>query len=402
MADKKSSQYQDERRRVIADLLGYFYSNANYPPTEDFELEHEAALRLDIFDDLQREDLIKIFLDSRFGFHLRLYIDSDFWEIDRKTIDQIWPALQEWRRTKRDAHLEVEALIAARPKLKGMSLDRALHLLNQLGLISGQTVNDQPLRYQRVHVRKEILKYGSVQEKVDRGIADRHHDLVFKKPYDPSQAISTKNALAGLVEPSTLGNGKGHSLTWYASVAGIIGTLIAALAFAHQIWGKQAVAGTLNANSVSAKQITGGTIINNVVAGNQSLVMDQDRPSGQKPQAAVRKIGISDSIAATLMVSLRKTNCGGIVRYMQSSKSSQELAWRISGIMDGAGCGMGSGGQFTGAPYGITWEVAPSEENSVMAKALEKAFKDANLEAHKKVQTEHNPGFVLISVGMLR
>ena len=70
--------------------------------------------------------------------------------------------------------------------------------------------------------------------------------------------------------------------------------------------------------------------------------------------------------------------------------------------MEGAGCGLGTGGPFTGEPYGITWEVAHADENSPLSTALAKAFKDAGLENHKKVRQDTDTGFVLISVGMLR
>ncbi|MDD5302758.1 MAG: hypothetical protein PHS14_06565 [Elusimicrobia bacterium] len=385
MADKKSPEYKAAREKVISDLLSYFYNKANFPPAEEFDLAHEPAYRLEIFDDLLRDELIKIFSNSCYGFHLRLYIDSQFWERDRTIIDQLWPALQRWRRTRGDELMDVGELRKACPELLPLSLRRALILLNQLSTIAGQSQKDN-FHYDKVFVRKEVLKYHNVQDKVDREIRSGHYELVYKSPWGRSRTIADDAGMASLISlPKEIAKDGKYSIAWYASAAAIAGTIIAAAALIHQVGAKPAPS----------------TVINNSVLGNQSLVLNQ-ASTEPKRSVARRTFAISDSIAATLIVSLRKTNCSGVVRYIQSSKVSEELAWRITGIMDGAGCSMGSGGQFTGAPYGITWEVAPAEENSEVSKALEKAFKDAHLENHKIVKPEIGAGYVLISVGMLR
>lgn len=244
MTDRHSKKFRTEENKVLNDLFEFFLKHADFPPAEDFEMEHEAALRLEVFVQLQREGRIKVMYNSQYAFHLRLYIDSKFWKQDKATIDLIWPRLQQLRRDGRDILQNAIALGLDTEGPSTLAVSRALVILNRLGLITGQPIPPQFVQFSQFYVRKEILSYENIQDMITRGIKGGHYDLTLETP--AANPLNVQNGL-GPAAPSKFK--KKLSLGRWASIATIAGLAVAVVALVIQ-WRQPSGLG--NAASVSS------------------------------------------------------------------------------------------------------------------------------------------------------
>lgn len=203
MSEKNSAEFRSKRAQVLNDLLKYFFENANYPNAEEFRLEHEAALPYEIFRWLEGKGLIRYIHDSQYAVHLGLYIQTDYWHRDRAVLDKLLPIMQSLHRNPatRGKLQSLDALLREGSALEPLARDRALLLLNELGLIAGQPLEGNHVRYQSIQIREEILHYKKIQEKIDHDVRSSYHNLIL--PTSGTNSHESWQELLGVAGPSS-------------------------------------------------------------------------------------------------------------------------------------------------------------------------------------------------------
>ncbi len=199
--EKLATGIDADRTALLEELFMTFSNTATMPEAEQFAIDHQDKIAA--YDSLMADGTLRHDTGNKLEFSIQSYVESRFWPKDEALLNNLVPVLKQMYSEKKAALFEVSDFIArierkgVMPSVKPLDIERALRILNRIGLLGGHNAeNDEHgiPRMKSFSVSSTILRTNEIADQL------RHYT---KSAQTISEAMTTASALLGSAPATT-------------------------------------------------------------------------------------------------------------------------------------------------------------------------------------------------------